>query len=44
MSEKLYQNAAPQGGPDMGGGPNPGGNGGQQYYDADYEVVDGDDQ
>ena len=41
VSEKLYQNAAPQGGPgpDMGGAP-----GGQQYYDADYEVVDNDDQ
>ena len=50
MSEKLYQQANPQGGaqagPDMGGqnggaqtGPN-----GQQYYDADYKVVDDDDQ
>ena len=49
MSEKLYQQANPQGGaqagPDMGGqnggaqtGPN-----GQQYYDADYKVVDDDD-
>ena len=46
MSEKLYQNANPQGaaGPDMGGaagaqtGPD-----GQQYYDADYKVVDDDD-
>ena len=47
--EKLYQQANPQGGaqagPDMGGqnggaqtGPN-----GQQYYDADYKVVDDDD-
>ena len=34
MSEKLYQQAAPQGDP----------NGGQQYYDADYKVVDDDDQ
>ena len=49
VSEKLYQNAAPQGGPnpgagpDMGGGAAPGGdNGGQQYYDADYTVVDDD--
>ena len=49
MSEKLYQQANPQGGaqagPDMGGqnggaqtSPN-----GQQYYDADYKVVDDDD-
>ena len=49
MSEKLYQQTNPQGGaqagPDMGGqnggaqtGPN-----GQQYYDADYKVVDDDD-
>ena len=49
MSEKLYQQANPQGGaqagPDMGGqnggaqtGPN-----GQQYYDADYKGVDDDD-
>ena len=52
ISEKLYQQANPQGaqgdaqaGPDMGGqnggaqtGPN-----GQQYYDADYKVVDDDD-
>ena len=49
MSEKLYQQANPQGGaqagPDMGGqnggaqtGPN-----GQQYYDADYKVVDDDE-
>ena len=48
MSEKLYQNANPQGGaqggysagPDMGGQPG----GDQQYYDADYKVVDDDDQ
>ena len=47
VSEKLYQNAAPQGGPNAG--PNMGGapggqadNGGQQYYDADYTVVDDD--
>ena len=43
MSEKLYQQQAPQGDPNMGG-QQPGGdpNGGQQYYDADYEVVDDD--
>ena len=49
MSEKLYQQTNPQGGaqtgPDVGGanggaqqGPN-----GQQYYDADYKVVDDDE-
>ena len=45
MSEKLYQQQAPQGDPNMGG-QQPGGdpNGGQQYYDADYKVVDDDDQ
>ncbi len=44
MSEKLYQQQAPQGGPDMGGqgGPDMGGQSGQ-YYDADYKVVDDDD-
>ena len=45
MSEKLYQQQAPQGDPNMGGqqsGGDP--NGGQQYYDADYKVVDDDDQ
>ncbi|MBD5162545.1 MAG: molecular chaperone DnaK [Oscillibacter sp.] len=45
VSEKLYQQAGgPQaGGPDMGG--QPGGEaGGQQYYDADYKVVDEDGQ
>ncbi len=44
MSEKLYQQQAPQGDPNMGG-QQPGGdpNGGQQYYDADYKVVDDDD-
>ena len=44
-SEKLYQQTGAQaGGPDMGG-QQPGGNAGgdgQQYYDADYEVVDDD--
>ena len=45
MSEKLYQQQAPQGDPNMGG-QQPGGDptGGQQYYDADYKVVDDDDQ
>ena len=45
MCEKLYQQQAPQGDPNMGG-QQPGGdpNGGQQYYDADYKVVDDDDQ
>ena len=45
MSEKLYQQQAPQGDSNMGG-QQPGGdpNGGQQYYDADYKVVDDDDQ
>ena len=45
MSEKLYQQQAPQGDPNMGG-QQPGGdpNGGQQYYDADYKIVDDDDQ
>ncbi len=46
VSEKLYQNAAPQGGPqqpgpDMGG-QQPGGGQQGQYYDADYKVVDDD--
>ena len=43
MSEKLYQNANPQGaagaGPDMGGA-QPGGESGGQYYDADFKEVD----
>ena len=44
VSEKLYQQANPQGaGPDMGGQPG-GDNGGQQYYDADYKVVDDDEK
>ncbi|MBR1659453.1 MAG: Hsp70 family protein, partial [Oscillospiraceae bacterium] len=50
-SEKIYQQPGAQGGPqggpgpDMGGG-NPGGGnpGGQQYYDADYTVVDDDNK
>ncbi|MCD7853047.1 MAG: molecular chaperone DnaK [Oscillospiraceae bacterium] len=45
VSEKLYSQAAPQGEP----GQQPGGNsgasaGGEQYYDADYTVVDDDDR
>ena len=44
VSEKLYQQANPQGaGPDMGGQAG-GDNGGQQYYDADYKVVDDDEK
>jgi len=46
MSEKLYQGANPQGGAQAGPGPDMGGqqaNGGQQYYDADYKVVDDDE-
>ena len=44
VSEKLYQQANPQGGaqqpgPDAGAGAQQG-----QYYDADYKVVDDDDQ
>ncbi len=48
VSEKLYQNAAPQGDPNAAncGGDcsscGDQGNGGQQYYDADYTVVDDD--
>ncbi len=43
VSEKLYQQAGPQaGGPDMGGTAPGGDQGGQQYYDADYKVVDED--
>ncbi len=50
VSEKLYQQAAPQGDPnggagfnpgDFGGNANPGGgDNGQTYYDADYTEVD----
>ena len=44
VSEKLYQQAGgPQAGPDMGAQPG-GDQGGQQYYDADYKVVDEDGQ
>ena len=47
VSEKLYQNAAPQqgapgAGPDMGGAPGGDAGNGQQYYDADYTVVEDD--
>jgi molecular chaperone DnaK len=46
VSEKLYQQANPSGGqagPDMGGaGSQSGGDNGGQYYDADYTVVDDD--
>ena len=45
VSEKLYQQAGPQAGPDMGGPQAPGGGqDGAQYYDADYKVVDEDGQ
>ncbi len=47
VSEKLYQQANPQGDPNGGAGFNPGAqqgptgdNGGQTYYDADYTEVD----
>ena len=43
MSEKLYQQQAPQGDPNMGGQQGAGPQGGQ-YYDADYKVVDDEDQ
>ena len=45
MSEKLYQQQAPQGDPTQAGqqGGAQGDQGGQ-YYDADYKVVDDDDQ
>ena len=46
MSEKLYQQQAPQGDPTQAGaqgaGPDAGAQGGQ-YYDADYKVVDDDE-
>ena len=54
LSEKMYQQANPQGGqPGANPGCDPncqsndcskGGDNGQQYYDADYKVVDDDDQ
>ena len=42
VSEQMYQQAAPQQDAQQGYDPNAGGNGGQTYYDADYEVVDDD--
>ena len=42
VSEKLYQQANPQGGAQAG--PEAGAQGGQQYYDADYKVVDDDNK
>ena len=42
VSEKLYQQTPPQGGPDMGGQAPGGDQGSAQYYDADYKVVDED--
>ena len=47
VSEKLYQQANPQGAEDAAGaqpGADAGAQGGQQYYDADYKVVDEDDK
>ena len=44
VSEKMYQQAGPQGDPNMGGQAGPQQDGGQQYYDADYKVVDDDEQ
>ena len=41
MSEKLYQQQAPQGDPTQGGAD--AGAAGGEYYDADYQVVDEDD-
>ncbi|MBR1780128.1 MAG: Hsp70 family protein, partial [Oscillospiraceae bacterium] len=44
ISAKVYQQAAPQDGPQAGptDAGSTGGNGGQDYYDADYQVVDDD--
>jgi len=42
VSEKLYQQANPQGGPQAG--PDPAGAQDAQYYDADYQVVDDDEK
>ena len=50
LSEKMYAQANPQGQPGAGfdpsnmGGQQPGGDNGQQYYDADYTVVDDDNK
>jgi len=43
VSEKLYQQQAPQGDPNAAAGAQ-GAQGGQEYYDADYKVVDEDDK
>ena len=43
VSEKLYQQQAPQGDPNMGGQQQGSGQQGGEYYDADYKVVDDDD-
>ena len=43
VSEKLYQQANPQGAQGAQPGPDAGTQGGQ-YYDADYKVVDDDDK
>ncbi|MDO4982877.1 MAG: molecular chaperone DnaK [Eubacteriales bacterium] len=42
VSEKLYQQTGAQGQPGAGYDPNAGAQGGQDYYDADYTVVDDD--
>ena len=46
IAEKMYQQANPQGAQGPQGGADAGAQGGQQgqYYDADYKVVDEDDQ
>ena len=45
ISEKLYQNAAPQeGAPETGSSAGSGNQGGDGYVDADYEVVDDDNK
>ena len=49
VSEKMYQQSNPQGAQGFdpnaqAGGPQPGGPNGQNYYDADYEVVDDDNK
>ena len=44
VSEKLYQQTGAQGDPNMGGQAGGADQGGQQYYDADYKVVDDDDK
>ena len=44
VSEKLYQQANPQGAAGAQAGPGPDAQQGGQYYDADYKVVDEDDK